>query len=146
MVTQRLEPMPPIQKRYERGFFENVRSSRRGSFTLLGTGHCGGICDAEWCSHMVESIHTKELYEGKNESIAYIAERNLIVDNPIDAEQQVLVAIVGNIKFSHLQSRDSSLRSTVTGHYRHLCDLFVHIGRRKQIYTRRGMKHCRFIC
>lgn len=73
-LTQRLKPMPPIQKNHRRSFIVNARGFKWSGRTRLGTGRRGGGCKEECLSRVIEPIRRERLYNVKNVGFAYIGD------------------------------------------------------------------------
>lgn len=73
-------------------------------------------------------------------SIAYIPEWNFRVVDQICSEEQILVAIMDDIKFCLQKIRAYSLGGIVTERCCHLSNLSFHISRREQFLARKEDK------
>lgn len=145
-VMQCLKPMPYFQQSHGSSFIDNVTSGGWGIITFL-RATCRGIsCDEECPPRVVELIHIKGLLERKNADTAYFAECNLRVIDQVEPEEDILVALMGNIELCDPHSRVCSHRSSVIGRNCQLSDLSFHIGRRSELLCGSGdstsKNHC----
>lgn len=85
MVTQLLKAMLLVQEKHRRCTIENARGTWRSVNNCLGPRYGGGGYDGECSICMAERTRRKGLYRIKNVSFAYIAVRNLRVDNGMDS-------------------------------------------------------------
>lgn len=89
---------PFIKENEEHSFVDNTGDTRRSTFKHLETGRRGEGCDRKFSFFVVEQIRKEGILEEMKVGIDYTAKWNIRVINPIDTEEQVLVATEGDNK------------------------------------------------